>query len=256
MSSYAGGGSNGGGSAYARPSGPTSPSAPDHNGGLLSHLGPVGNLLGDVKDTVLGIPNAAVQTVEHPIGTAKEIGRSYETMYGPLFHGDISGFLHNVGEHPLGPLLDVATLLTLGGAAGARLGLADARRSPASSYAAPPRSPATPTARSSSADALAEPGDPEAPGARRQALKALPAGTPVVGELARFGRELRRGAVHVEAGRLEQIRDYTRAYANLDKNERIALGVLARLPLPTDFASWKTMLAHEAGQGRPEAARS
>ena len=82
--------------------------------GFFQHLG------GDVKDTVAGFPQGIVNTVEHPIGTAKAIGHSYAQTYGPLVHGHVNAFLHQLYGHPLGPILDVATIATLGGAGAAR----------------------------------------------------------------------------------------------------------------------------------------
>src|SRR5690242_4339470 len=64
-------------------------------GGLVENLGQ------DIATSIAGIPAGIVHTVEHPIGTAKQIAKSYEDTYGPLVHGDISKFLHNVYSHPL-----------------------------------------------------------------------------------------------------------------------------------------------------------
>lgn len=85
----------------------------------------VENLADDVDDAIVGIPAGLVATVRDPIKTAKEIGKSYAQTYGPLARGDFGGFASGIYEHPLGPLLDIATVFTLG-AAGAAKGESDA----------------------------------------------------------------------------------------------------------------------------------
>lgn len=92
--------------------------------GALNFLG---NLASDVKDTVVGIPGGLVQTVEHPIGTAEAVGKDYRRRYGPLLGylnggGDIGKFGHIIEQHPLAPILDVASLATGGGALAAKVG--------------------------------------------------------------------------------------------------------------------------------------
>lgn len=89
-------------------------------GGLL------GNLLGDIRDTVLGIPAGIKEFVTHPIRSIEQIGEYYKATYGPLFQGDFAAFGRNLYEHPLGPALDAVTLatapLTVGATVGARAG--------------------------------------------------------------------------------------------------------------------------------------
>jgi hypothetical protein len=75
-------------------------------GGFLHNLG------SDVVHTVAGIPAGIVQTVEHPVRAAKNTVKVYSQTYGPLAHGDVSAFLHNLYSHPLGPILDAATVVT------------------------------------------------------------------------------------------------------------------------------------------------
>src|SRR5512146_3549770 len=91
-------------------------------GGHHGVLGFAQNLGEDIGSAVLGIGPGLVKSVEHPIGAAKAIGKSYAQTYGPLTHGDLGEFLHNLCEHPLGPILDVATVVTLGGAGAAKAG--------------------------------------------------------------------------------------------------------------------------------------
>ena len=63
----------------------------------------------------------AASTAAHQFGTG--IVESYAQTYGPLTHGDVAGFLHQLYSHPLGPILDVATLLTGGAGAAAKAGI-------------------------------------------------------------------------------------------------------------------------------------
>lgn len=85
--------------------------APQHTGGFF------GNLIGDVRDAIFGLPRGFEETFTHPIRTLENVGKSYAYTYGPLFHGDFGQFAHRVEEHPLGPILDLATIATLGAGA-------------------------------------------------------------------------------------------------------------------------------------------
>lgn len=229
-------------------------SSPSESKSRSGVLGVLENLGTDAKAAILGLPEGIVQTVEHPVKTAKQVGKSYKETYAPLFHGDVGEFLHGVGQHPLGPLLDLASLLTLGGAAAAKAGLADSALSQVEL-----RSPAaldfSDEANAAAAPVLKGKTFSRNPviRARQQAvdkaLKKLPPSTKVVGEIARYGREGRRGALKNEAGNVVKMRDYTAAWANLNKNERVATSMLARLPLQKDLDEWKSMLEHDAAKG-------
>lgn len=83
-------------------------------------LGFVGNLFGDVKDTVVGLPMGAVETVRNPIKSVKAMGGAAWQTWSPLFQGDFAKFGKQVYDHPLAPLLDVATVFTLGTSGAAR----------------------------------------------------------------------------------------------------------------------------------------
>ena len=122
MSSYFQSSSSSGGSPYF---GGGSAGAPaSGGGGNHGVLGLVKNFGSDIGHSIIGIPEGIVQTFEHPIRTAEQIGHQYAQTYGPLTHGDVSKFLHNVYEHPLGPALDVANVLSLGATGLGRAGLA------------------------------------------------------------------------------------------------------------------------------------
>lgn len=89
-------------------------------GGIIHDVAGVTTNLGkDVKDAAFGIPTGIVQTVEHPIHSAEAIGKATWHDWSPLFHGNIHQFAHQTYEHPLAPLLDLATVFSAGaGAAG------------------------------------------------------------------------------------------------------------------------------------------
>src|SRR6184192_3741864 len=72
------------------------PRAPKKSGGHHGAFGFVENLGTDVGSAVLGIGPGLVHTAEHPIRTVKAIGQSYKQTYGPLTHGQLGKFLHNL----------------------------------------------------------------------------------------------------------------------------------------------------------------
>lgn len=83
-------------------------------------LGFTGNLLGDVKDAVVGLPMGLVTTVKDPGTAVKAVAGGIWSTWSPLFQGDIEKFAHQVYDHPLSPILDVASVFTLGAGAAAR----------------------------------------------------------------------------------------------------------------------------------------
>lgn len=87
-------------------------------GGLLRGLGaPIrfaGNLVTDVKDAVVGLPTGVIMTIRDPVGSAKAIGTTSWQTWSPLFTGHPGQFAENFYNHPLAPLLDIATVFTLG----------------------------------------------------------------------------------------------------------------------------------------------
>lgn len=54
----------------------------------------------------------------------KPVGHQYADTYGPLFHGDFGKFYEKFHAHPLGPVLDVASLFSAGAGTVGRLGAA------------------------------------------------------------------------------------------------------------------------------------
>lgn len=78
------------------------------------------NLVTDVKDAVVGIPTGIVMMAKDPIKTSKAIGESTWHTWSPLFAGDFKKFGEQTWDHPLAPILDVLTVVTLGGGAAAK----------------------------------------------------------------------------------------------------------------------------------------
>lgn len=124
---------------YGKPIGSSSSSSGNGRSSFLTNLlpGPVGrvakdvtgftggltkNFLTDIVDTATGLPMGIVNMIRHPIGTAEAIGQGYWQTYSPFFKGQIGKGLHNVYEHPLGPLLDVAAVFSGGATLAARSG--------------------------------------------------------------------------------------------------------------------------------------
>lgn len=100
-----------------------------------SHENVLGRILGGASDTVGNLADDIVSTAENtpsgllkiattnPVDTAKAIGTDYKTRYGKLFSGDFGGFAHQLEQHPLGYILDAATLGTAGAGGLARVGV-------------------------------------------------------------------------------------------------------------------------------------
>ncbi len=236
------------------------------SGGKVKSSGSPGGILGfaenlgsDFKDAIGGLPAGVKHFVEHPVGTLEDIGRSYAQTYGPLFHGDFGAFADNLEQHPLGPILDAITVLTLGAGASAKVPALLAEHGVGTESAV--------LARLAKA---AEPGVTELRGpsavagekgaltfkkatsrnpairARQQAvhgaLNKLPYDTKVLGELARFAREMKRGPEARSQAFRQQASSWFDAFGKLSKNERRALAVLGRLPLKRSAEAWKQML--------------
>jgi hypothetical protein len=96
-----------------------------HHGGLLGRvLGDSAKLASnfgkDVKDAAFGIPTGVVQLAEHPIHSTEMMAKATWHDWSPLFHGNVHQFAHQTFEHPLAPLLDLATVFSAG-AGGASL---------------------------------------------------------------------------------------------------------------------------------------
>lgn len=82
------------------------------------------NLVGDLVDTAESLGPGLLKTATtNPVDTAKAVGADYSRRYSPLLHGQFKKFGNEIVAHPLAPLLDVATVATLGSGAGVKAGL-------------------------------------------------------------------------------------------------------------------------------------
>ena len=79
------------------------------------------NLGKDVRDATVGLPMGLYNTVAHPIRTAKQTAKVEWQQWSPLAHGDFGKFGHQFVQHPLGPILDIAAVASLGLGATARV---------------------------------------------------------------------------------------------------------------------------------------
>jgi hypothetical protein len=67
-------------------------------------------------EAYLGFVPGVIQTAQHPIRTAEQVGQSYAHTYGPAVHGDFGETLHRINQDPFGPVMDAWTLATFGAA--------------------------------------------------------------------------------------------------------------------------------------------
>lgn len=213
------------------------PVTPSTSGGHHGALGFVENLGSDVGHSIEGLPGGLLQTAEHPIRTAQQIGQSYKQTYGPLVHGDVSKFLHQLYEHPLGPLLDAATVLSLGATGAERIGLL-----PEVAREIELRSPAA-LAGQDASDILKKPitGGPAQRAlkiAAHHAIQRVPFDTPLIGETTRFGKELRHLPQQQHLSAVAKMRDYKQATKGLSNEEFAALHLIGRGVHPTDYANF------------------
>lgn len=212
-----------------------------HSGGVFGVLGNFGK---DVESTIAGIPTGVVETAEHPIRVAKAIGRQYAATYSPLIHGHFGEFAHEVGQHPLGPLLDALTVATLGAGGVARAGealgkagvIAEDARLANLAHAADLTVPdfgagEDITVKQSSRNPLVR--------ARQQAvneaLNRLPSETPVVGSTARGVRALSRGPERAAAKIGLQAENFRKSFEQLSPQERVAWHLKARAITPVEY---------------------
>lgn len=218
-------------------------SPPSNSGGHHGLLGFAENLGSDVVHSIEGIPTGIVQTVEHPVRTVKQIGKSYAETYGPLVHGDVSGFLHNLYNHPLGPALDAATVLSLGAAGLERAGLA-----PEIARSIVHRSPGEILGRADASTGLEVPitGGPAQRAIKiaahhaRQKLSTMheSLGHSGISETAKFGQELKYLPTQTYRAAKALQRNYVKAFGKLKPEEQTALHLIGNNVHPLDYGDY------------------
>lgn len=80
------------------------------------------NFATDVSHAVTGLPTGLAMTVEHPVRAGKTIARQTWHDWAPLVEGHPGKFLKQTYDHPLAPLLDVATVFSAGAGAASKIG--------------------------------------------------------------------------------------------------------------------------------------
>lgn len=247
-----------------------------------SVLGALENLGGDAVETVVGLgpgllktgrdiaydikdrPSRLLTLPSAPLtwGTdsrvyrneVKPIAESYKYTYEPLAEGNLGEFGSRLYEHPLGPILDVATLLSggVGGATKAGL-LAKAGRS------LELRSPAVLAGQEGRTISKAVTGSELSRRLRLgadAALKRLPEDFRVLGETARYGRALKVKEIKGKIGKELAAGRYTQAYSKLNKREAIAVNILHDFPTRSLLDSEIARLSKVKGAGKQVAVLS
>jgi hypothetical protein len=229
---------SGRGSAYARPYRSAARDDDGGRGGLNTDTpvtGFLGNLAGDVARTITGLPGGIKEAVTNPVKTAKAVGRSYADMYGPLPRGDVDEFAKNLYEHrsarsstwPPSPRAG-RLLATIGGLLAEPAARTVELRSP--------RTLATGEGPVVAGRALSR--NPVIRARQlgiHRLLKSLPPSTPIVGELARYGRAVdripRQKALQLQLAS----RRFARSFERLDDAERAAWHLRGRRRVSTWF---------------------
>src|SRR5581483_7788580 len=92
------------------------------SGGSHGAFGLLKNLGSDIKGAVEGFPAGVVHLAEHPVGSMEQMGKATWSTWSPLFHGKFTKFGQGIYQHPLAPILDIASVLSLGVGTAARIG--------------------------------------------------------------------------------------------------------------------------------------
>ena len=261
-SPYLPGSSGGGGSPYlsGRSASVSGASAKPKRkrGSFFPIPGFVGNLWGDVENTVVGLGPAAVTTgralyrdVRDPFNfdlgesetwkkVLRPVAKSYAHTYGPLVRGEFGEFGHRLYEHPLGPILDAATVLSLGAGGAAKAGLAPAAvkrgyievRTPSGEIVRKPLAKQTLRA--------------ELQVGRAAAYNRLAAETPFVGESVRAGRQVRKGPLREARARELLAQPFLRTLAKVrNHDDQQAAFWITQTPLPQDLGALSKILDAE-----------
>lgn len=240
--------------APSRYGGSTSADTSSHGHGIGGFLG---NLAGDLKDTAYGLPQGLKMTVQHPIRTAKAVGKAYKEEYTPLYH-QIGAQLHGhvkdaekwrtiadqrLYDHPLGPLTDLFAVASGGATALTKAGLAESTAGKTVAIAGPSgkvveKAIATKPLR----------GYAQAYG--HAAADKLPSTTPLVGSASRAGREIGAQARRTARANEQAAQGLKKATARLSKDEQVASFLHTTLPHPADVARYAKQLMDSGDAGQ------
>jgi hypothetical protein len=207
-------------------------------------LGFVENLGEDIGSAVVGLPAGVVETVRNPVKTAKSIGKSYQQTYGQGGRH----FLNEFYEHPLGPILDALTIASFGVGGAAKGGAALSKAGAISSTSRLARLGQHGELTFRSPQAARQGKGPTVtrrisnrPLRRGQQkavdrfLRIFDAETPIIGEFARYAREMEKAPRQTALGLKASMGEYLRSMAKLKPIERDALHMIARGVSPRDY---------------------
>lgn len=247
---------------------PKNPLPSDSSGvsGFVKHLGSdAEQALTGIGPGVAKLATAQAKDVEaaftgkHPphgsyvyTDVVKPVGQSYAQTYGPLAHGDVGGFLHQLEQHPLGPILDALTVATLGAGGVAKVGNALAKAGAISDEArlanlgravdltAPDYAKAAGQA-GEDVTIKQSAGNPLIQGRQRlvnAGLNKLPAHTPAVGSDARVLKAISKGPAR-EGARVKLLaQPFEQAFAKLTPSEQAAFHLTARAVTPAEYKAF------------------
>lgn len=259
----------------------TAAPSPGSSSGGHGVLGFLGHLASDAKGAIEGLPTGVEQTVhaitheplvtrgpllgghhgdriagidalhpgkaaDEPFGTELQgIGKQTAGYYSPLFHGKFGQFGHELYAHPLQPILDAATIATLGGAGAAKAGeildragmLSDTSRLATLGKASDLKVPDF----GAGEDIVVKQSSRNPVIRVRQEtvnnlLNKLPSETPVFGSTARAVRALSREPERVAARLQGDAQKATQTFGRLTKPERVAWHLKARGLTPAQYA--------------------
>jgi hypothetical protein len=173
------------------------------------------------------------------------VAHNYAQTYGPIFHGKLGQFGHELYAHPLQPILDAATVATLGGAGAAKAGeildqagmLSDTSRLTRLGKASDLKVPDF----GAGEDIVVKQSSRNPVIRLRQEsvndlLNKLPSETPVFGSTARAVRALSREPERVAARLQGDAQKATQTFGRLTKPERVAWHLKARGLTPAQYA--------------------
>jgi hypothetical protein len=250
---------------------PTQPTEEHHHtqgvGGFLSNLGSdvvstaegfvpgvlsVGKAIGTDTADVVKHPGSA-----HPFhgGTsgesrsteiAKGIGHQYAQTYGPLVHGDVNKFLNGLYAHPIGPILDVSTVLTGGAGALGKAGiLSDEARV---MRLTAPNGETTIERLTSHNPAIR---------ARQElahkVLMKLPYEAPHFGEAARYARTVRKASQvkQLQLLRSPELKAYNKSVRGLNNVQLVVTHLIGNDLHPLDYADTLRTMQEHGGRVEP-----
>jgi hypothetical protein len=206
-----------------------------------------------IKDSIYGTPRVISDTgqdwwesitlqdhsYDRTVKNAKAIAQSYADTYGPLLSGDFDKFGERVYESGgIDVALDVLAVASLGTTALAKIPATAGKVSTVGR---------TVKLRLPNGKIIERPVSSRAlRGNTQRAINAmlnkLPPGTRVIGEGARAGRQADRTSRRTARANEAAAQPVSRAFAKLNKSDRVATVLLGKLPHPKDLNAYVTQL--------------